>query len=36
MMRILFSKYSKFYVDFEKAINFPENIVAFGDNCVSS
>ena len=36
MMEILFSKYSKFYVGFEKAINFQENIFAFGDNCVSS
>ena len=31
---ILFSKYSKFYVDFENAIKFPENIDGFEDNCL--
>ena len=35
MMVILFSKYSKFYVDFENAIKFPENVDCLGDNCVS-
>ena len=34
-MKIIFlSKYSKFYVDFENAIKFQENVDALRDNCV--
>ena len=33
MKVILFSKYSKFYVDFENAIKFSENVDGFQDNC---
>ena len=36
MKVIVFPKYSKFYVDFENAIKFPENIGGLEDNCVWS
>ena len=32
MKVILFSKYSKFYVDFENAIKFSENVDGFENN----
>ena len=34
-MKVIFSsKYPKFYVDFENAIKFRENVDGFEDNCV--
>ena len=34
MKVIFFSKWSKFYVDFENAIKFSENVDGLEDNCV--
>ena len=34
MKMIFFSKYSKFYLDFENRIKFPENVDGFEDNYV--
>ena len=34
MKMTFFSKYSKFYVDFEKRIKFPKNVDGFEDNGV--
>ena len=31
---IFFSKCSKYYVNFENAIRFPQNLDRFEDNCV--
>ena len=33
MKLIFISKCSKFYVDFENAIKFPENVDGFEDKC---